>query len=82
MSMGRGRWYQSPSLSAIGAYRVWKSGSDSGSGVSATGESNWCSKPSSGTWKLTDMLKIALPCWMATTRRVVNVRPSRMRSTS
>ena len=28
------------------------------------------------------MLKIARPCWMATTRRVVKLRPSRMRSTS
>ena len=28
------------------------------------------------------MLKIAVPCWIATTRRVVKLRPSRMRSTS
>ena len=26
--------------------------------------------------------KIAAPCWMATTRRVVKLLPSRMRSTS
>ena len=28
------------------------------------------------------MLKIARPCWIATTRRVTKLRPSRMRSTS
>ncbi len=61
--------------------RVWKSGSVLGLGrPSGIGAS--CSRPSSGTWKLDCRLKIALPCWMATTRRVVNERPSRMRSTS
>jgi Na+/proline symporter len=39
-------------------------------------------EPSSGTWNEADRLKMALPCWMATTRRVVKERPSRMRSTS
>ena len=29
-----------------------------------------------------DMEKIAWPCWIATTRRVVKLPPSRMRSTS
>ena len=33
-------------------------------------------------WKLAARLKIARPCWIATTRRVVNEWPSRMRSTS
>ena len=34
------------------------------------------------TRRVAAMLKIAVPCWMATTRRVVKLRPSRMRSTS
>jgi len=33
-------------------------------------------------WNEHDRLKMGRPCWMATTRRVVNERPSRMRSTS
>ena len=33
-------------------------------------------------WNDAARLKIACPCWMATTRRVVKLRPSRMRSTS
>ena len=40
------------------------------------------SNPSSSTWKLADIVKITLPCWMAMTRRVVNEPPSRTRSTS
>ena len=39
-------------------------------------------RPSSSTWNEADRLKMARPCWMATTRRVVNDRPSRIRSTS
>ena len=35
-----------------------------------------------GPWKETDMAKIARPCWIALTRRVVKVPPSRRRSTS
>ena len=58
----------------------WRWEHTPGSGTSGIGAS--CSSPSSGTWKLDCRLKIALPCWMATTRRVVNDRPSRMRSTS
>ena len=36
----------------------------------------------SGSWNDADSAKIASPCWMATTRRVVKDRPSRTRSTS
>ena len=36
----------------------------------------------STSWNDADMLKIGLPCWIATTRRVVKLRPSRIRSTS
>ena len=55
-------------------------GRSSGAGTSGIGAA-W-SKPSSGAWKLAAMLKITLPCWMATTRRVVKEPPSRRRSTS
>ena len=37
--------------------------------------------PSSGWWKEAVRLKIVRPCWTAVTRRVVNDRPSRTRST-
>ena len=47
-----------------------------------SGITSWWSKPSSATWNDAAMLKMARPCWMATTRRVVKLRPSRMRSTS
>ncbi len=60
--------------------RSWNVGSVSGSGTSGIGSP--CSKPSSTVWNDADRLKIALPCWTATTRRVVKDRPSRMRSTS
>lgn len=47
------------------------------------GGGSWCSKPaSSGRWKDAVRLKIVRPCWTAVTRRVVNDRPSRTRSTS
>ena len=49
--------------------RVCQSGSDSGSG-SPGGIAIWWSGPASGAWKLACRLKIARPCWMATTRRV------------
>ena len=51
-------------------------------GGTSAGIGSWWSKPSSWTWNDADRLKIGRPCWMATTRRVVNDRPSRMRSTS
>ena len=37
--------------------------------------------PVSATWNDAESAKIARPCWTATTRRVVNERPSRIRST-
>ena len=61
--------------------RVAKSGRVVGSGTS-DGIGSWWSRPASARWKLACRLKMALPCWMATTRRVVKLRPSRMRSTS
>ena len=54
----------------------------SSSGAGTSGIGNWWERPVSSTWNEADMLKMAWPCWMATTRRVVNERPSRMRSTS
>ncbi len=54
--------------------------SSSGSGTSGMG--NWWVRPGSSAWNEADRWKMARPCWMATTRRVVNDRPSRMRSTS
>jgi hypothetical protein len=59
--------------------RSSKLGTVSGSG--ASGIAAWCSGPGSSGWNDADRWKIACPCWTAATRRVVNVRPSRMRST-
>ena len=53
------------------------SGRLSGPGTSGIGP--WWATPSSGFTKLQLRLKIASPDWYATTSRVVNVRPSRMR---
>ena len=36
----------------------------------------------SAAWKEAAMLKICCPCWMATTRRLEKLWPSRLRSTS
>ena len=47
-----------------------------------SGMASWCSGPDSHTWNDALRLKIARPCWIAFTVRVVNDRPSRMRSTS
>ncbi len=55
---------------------------DSVSASGTSGASSWWSGPISSTWNEAAMLKMAVPCWMATTRRVVKLRPSRMRSTS
>ncbi|MNL55822.1 hypothetical protein D3C87_1792640 [compost metagenome] len=52
------------------------------SGPLASGMASWWSKPGSSIWNEADMEKIGLPCWTATTRRVVKLAPSRMRSTS
>ncbi len=56
-------------------------GTSSGAGVSA-GIDGWCSMPGCVTWNEADSVKIGRPCWMPVTRRVVNERPSRTRSTS
>ena len=55
-------------------------GSESGGGASGLG--SWCSTPCASPRTETDLEKIAWPCWMATTRRVEKLLPSRMRSTS
>jgi hypothetical protein len=60
--------------------RSWSVVSVSGAGTS--GMDRACSIPPSTTWNDACRLKIGLPCWIATTRRVVKLRPSRMRSTS
>ena len=62
----------------------WASAAGSGnwSGSGASGAGKECSTPSSATWNDAESEKIALPCWIALTRRVVKLRPSRMRSTS
>ena len=54
-------------------------GNDSGGGTTGIG-SAW-STPGSSIWNEADIVKIGLPFWMATTRRVVNDTPSRVRST-
>ena len=35
----------------------------------------------SGRWNDADIAKVTLPCWWASTRRTLNPRPSRIRST-
>ena len=57
---------------------IWDS---SASGGGTSGIAAWCDGPSSVLWKEADMLKIARPCWIAVTRRVRKLRPSRSRST-
>ena len=42
----------------------------------------WTSTSSSGTWKDASRLRMAPPDWRAATRRVLNERPLRSRSTS
>ena len=81
--MGRSRPNQSRSGSGMppifGANQSANDGSFSGSGASGMGM--LCSGPTSSGWNDAERWKIAWPCWIATTRRVVNVFPSRMRST-
>ncbi len=60
--------------------RSWKIGSVSGPGTAGMLAAWWLT-PSSKMWKDADSAKMVLPCWIATTRRVVNDRPSRTRST-
>jgi hypothetical protein len=79
MSMGRGRSCHGVSVTPDRVSRSRMVGSSSGGGTSGIGKA-W-SNPSSAAWKLAARLKIALPCWMAVTRRVVNDPPSRRRST-
>ena len=47
-----------------------------------SGIGTWWSGPSSSIWNEAAMLKICCPCWMATTRRLLKLAPSRLRSTS
>ena len=53
----------------------------SSSGDGAAGIGRAYSGPGSGWWNEAESAKIGLPCWVAVTRRVVNERPSRTRST-
>ena len=55
-------------------------GNSSGEGTS--GIFAWWVKPPSSRWNDTDIMKIGWPCWIAFTRRVVKLLPSRTRSTS
>ncbi len=80
MSIGRGRDSHGVSGTPARSNRSRIVGRPSGGGTAGRGKA-W-SKPSSGTWKLAAMLKMTRPCWIATTRRVVNEPPSRSRSTS
>ena len=57
-------------------------GTSISSGPTTRGIESWCSMPSWSTrWKEADMEKIGSPSWMAVTRRVAKLRPSRRRST-
>lgn len=52
------------------------------SGGGTSGIATWCSQPSSTAWNDTIIEKIGTLFWIACTRRVVKLPPSRMRSTS
>jgi hypothetical protein len=54
-------------------------GSSSGAGTS--GIRLWWLKPGSDLWKEALITNIGRPCWMAVTRRVEKLPPSRTRST-
>ncbi len=69
-----------PSSERQGASRSGSEAIPSGGGTS--GMVIWWSRPASSPWKEQAMLKMASPCWMAITRRVVKDFPSRIRSTS
>ena len=51
------------------------------SGPSTSGMLGWCSKPGSSAWKEALQKKIGWPFWIAVTRRVLKLPPSRTRST-
>ncbi len=51
-------------------------------GCGHCGIGDWWSTPGWSSWKEADSVKMGRSCWTATTRRVVNERPSRTRSTS
>src|SRR5664280_1224649 len=74
-SIGWGRANQSPTLSRKCSSRTARVSSVSGSGTSGMG--NWWDSPTSSAWNEADMLKMARPCWMATTRRVVALQHGR-----
>ena len=69
---------------AVLASNVWRSSASLGrlSGLGTSGIGTWCDRPGSCMWNETDIEKIACPCWIAITRRVVKLLPSRIRSTS
>ncbi|MCY1462773.1 hypothetical protein D9M71_805820 [compost metagenome] len=51
------------------------------SGPTTLGIWLWCSKPSSSYWNEALQVKMVLPFWIAVTRRVLKLPPSRTRST-
>jgi hypothetical protein len=65
--------------------KISRSPASAGSGTSVA-RGTWYSLPASTPWKDTDISKITSEPpsrgWLASTRRVVNERPSRVRSTS
>ncbi len=79
MSSGRGPWvsHRAPADEASAS----SPGSVSGAGT-PTGAGCVCCNPVCGSWNDADREKIGTPCWIASTRRVVNERPSRTRSVS
>ncbi len=76
MSKGRDRRKSDP----VPPPPAGRAASSSGAGTSARGSA--CqSSPVSSMWNEASSTKIASPCWSAVTRRVLNERPSRVRST-
>jgi len=51
------------------------------SGPGTSGIANWWWKPSSSAWNEAAQVKIGWPFWIAVTRRVLKLPPSRTRST-
>ncbi|ERW01981.1 hypothetical protein Q039_00347 [Pseudomonas aeruginosa BWHPSA026] len=62
-------------------WRVSSSSEGKLSGPTTSGISIWWWKPSSSYWKELLRVKIGWPFWIAVTRRVLKLPPSRTRST-
>ena len=74
-------WAHSSTNTRWTSSRSSTEGTGISSGSTTRGIWSWCSIPSwSRRWNEADIVKIGSPSWMAVTRRVAKLRPSRSRS--